>query len=411
MLRTGVIGLGNCGGQIAAKAAKDLNVDALILNTSDQDLEKIQETEKIHTYGLGDRSGAGQNREQAKDALDTSIQDVFEDDYVKTFLDTMEVIFVICSTGGGTGSGLGPAMSEIIDDNSDAKVILIGIFPTLEEGEGIQKNSLNFLDELYNYIEEPTYMLYDNNKKSGESSITMMELVNQNVVDDIRILSGFFNHSTQYNSIDDKDLGRLISPTGRIVVAKVMDIKEKDLDTQSIEDMIIHDLKTNAHCESDRDGICQNTGIISNLSSRLNEKLNMNIPEVHKFVGKPKETAFIHISINSDEGMPNNVFFIASGLSAVNDRIRKINDVVTEIQNNKKDLAGATALDETLLADQEISAPKKRVDSPDVGSVLGRFKKGARKAKPSSRYARQIPQAPQNLSEAAQPAAGMKEVK
>lgn len=372
MIKYGIIGLGNCGGQITAKAAKELDVNGIVLNTSDQDLEKVKDAgDNVHVFHLGDKQGAGQNRMEAKVALKEAIQVVVEDEDFKKFIKELEVIYIVSSTGGGTGSGIAPIMYDLVNSMSTATCILIGVLPTLEEDRGIQVNSLNYLNEIYNCLEDVRYMIYDNNNFTNLSSVNMMQKINQCVVNDIQILSGYFNTATEYTSMDNRDMLKVISSPGGIIVASVRDISEKDLDTLSIEERIIEDLKTNAHCEFDRDGIVQYTGIIVRLSERINETLNMNIPAIRGFIGEPKGTGFKHIYINTDQSLPNDAFFIASGMSPINDRIVKINERVAELDAKSTERSKATALESSVLG--EGSLEEKKTGNTDISYIFERF--------------------------------------
>lgn len=374
MLKYGIIGIGNCGGQIAAKGAKELGVDTIIINTSDQDLETLETADNIASYLLGDKRGAGQDREAAKKALEGSINQLVSDAGFTKFLDEMDLIYIASSTGGGSGSGIAPLLCTIVDGMCDGICIMVGVLPTLGEDRGYQINTLNYFDDLYNKMEGVRYMLFDNNKFAAESSSTkMMEKINQNAIDAIKVLSGYYNASTKYASIDDNDMKRLLSPFGGIIVGQVKEIGEKDLDTSSIEEMMVNDLKTNSHCEFDRDGVVQNTGIITNLSPKLNESFNMNIPVIHAFSGEPLETGFKHIAVNQDAGMPNNVFFIATGMSPVNDRIRKINERVAELDAKRAEKRTATALKDSVLENTVSRKEKKATAAPDILSIFDRF--------------------------------------
>lgn len=372
MLRSGIIGTGNCGNQVAAKACHQLNIDGIALNTSDQDLEKVKGVDNLTTFSLGDKKGAGQSRADAKAALKGEVQRVLEDKEFKSFISSQEIIYIVSSTGGGTGSGISPLLSHLIRQMTDVPVILVGVLPTLDEDRGVQINTLNYLKELYSVLQEPTYMLYDNNRLVNKGSVNMMTEINASIVRDICILSGFHNISTEFASIDDRDMKRLVSPPGMITLGSVLDINEKDLDTNSIEELMVQDLKTNTHCELDYDGVVANTGIITKLSPRINANFNMNIPEIHGFIGQPSITGFKHIAINSDSSFPNDVFFIASGLSPVNDRIRKINERVAEIDASRKDSAGAVALENSVL-DNGMTADRKVTGTPDIASSFEMF--------------------------------------
>ena len=57
MLKIGVIGIGNCGNQVAKKAMEQLNCDVYALNSSMNDLSTLPDT--IPQFCLGDEKGAG----------------------------------------------------------------------------------------------------------------------------------------------------------------------------------------------------------------------------------------------------------------------------------------------------------------------------------------------------------------
>ena len=123
----------------------------------------------------------------------------------------------------------------------------------------------------------------------------------------------------------------ILATPGRIFVSRLEKINEKDTDTISIEDMIVKNIKTNAHAEIQRDGAVNRTGIIVNVSTVMSETLNTHVPAVQNLVGSPVEE-FEHITINTDRKMDNNVIFIMSGLSKIADRILKINERIAEIE-------------------------------------------------------------------------------
>ena len=68
MIEVGVIGIGNCGNQVAKLAKEELSCDVLALNSSKNDLETIPET--IPSILVGDERGAGKNRSEAKAVID-----------------------------------------------------------------------------------------------------------------------------------------------------------------------------------------------------------------------------------------------------------------------------------------------------------------------------------------------------
>lgn len=78
MLDVSVIGIGNCGSQIAALAMKKLNVPVLAINSSERDLQTLPGD--VPSFMIGDAKGAGKERAAAKEMLKSSIMTILNDD-------------------------------------------------------------------------------------------------------------------------------------------------------------------------------------------------------------------------------------------------------------------------------------------------------------------------------------------
>ena len=362
MLNVGVIGLGNTGNQIASLAYEQLKIPVMAVNSSEKDLETINNNipKKLITDADGESKGAGKNRQLAKKYLKDSIMTFLSSEDVQDFVGDLDVLFIVSSTGGGTGSGTSLIMSSIIASMFvDVHVITIGVLPVMNEALSAHVNTLEYLNELYSTLDGQTYMLYDNDKYSGMPSYKMMNLVNEEVVKDIDVLRCTYNYTTKYDSIDEEDMRRLISFPGRILVARLEDIKERDLDKDSIEDLLIKKIKSNAHTEIQRDQKVIATGIIANLSEAVFSEFDNHIEKVRDFIGDPDHD-FNHLYVNEERKMPNNVFLIIGGLSVINDRIAKISDRIEEIEQKQK-----TREEENSLNDLSVSELSQKVSSKD----------------------------------------------
>lgn len=375
MLDVSVVGIGNAGSQVAALAADKLKIPVLAINSSEKDLQTIPEP--IPHYLMGDEKGAGKERQAAKLFLKDSVMDILSKDFAQDVFNK-EVVFVVSSTGGGTGSGTALVLADVIREvYHDTKVILVGILPTLKEALSTQVNTIEYMKELYETLGDATYMIYDNEKLAKLPSTIMMQKINQSIVDDIDVIRGTYQHPTRYASIDEKDAGNIISTSGRIVIAALRNLKEKDIDEVTLEDLLIEQFKINTHCEIQRDKIVKRTGVISLLSERLNERFDTNLVEVQKFIGTPVES-FEHTVINADRQLENCVFLIAAGLTQINDRIRKINDRIEEINEQQMQRE-----DDSELSDIDLQSLNKKIDrksatdreggNVDVRSILGKF--------------------------------------
>ena len=381
MLNVGVIGLGNTGNQIAALAAEELKIPAMAINSSEKDLETI--ANKIPKILISDTEGsskgAGKNRALAKTYLKDSILSIISKEDVQKFISELNVLFLVSSTGGGTGSGTALLMANILSSMFvDTHVIIVGILPVMSEALSAHVNSLEYLNELYSNLENQTYMLYDNDSLYNIPSYKMMDTINREVVKDIDVLRCAFNYTTKYDSIDEQDMKRLISFPGRIMVTRLEDLKERDLDKSSIEDLLISKIKNTNHVELQRDRKVTATGIIVNLSEQVFSDFDNHIPAVREFIGDPDHD-FNHLAINDDRKMPNNVFLIMSGMSQVNDRIQKISDRIEEIEQKQKIREEESQLDTLGINElsQKISSKdaKKTVDveQVDLSNIFSKF--------------------------------------
>lgn len=375
MLNVGIIGIGNAGSQVAALAHDKLKIDAFVINSSENDLQTIPED--IPRILVGDTRGAGKERGSAKVFLKDSIMTIMNDkERVQSF--KKDILFVVSSTGGGTGSGIAPMLGEILSSIvAGTKIIIVGILPTLKEALSTQLNSIEYLEELYNTIDGATYMLYDNNKLASLPSTTMMKKINQTIVDDIDVIRGTYQTTTQYSSIDEKDAMNIMNTSGRIVIVSLRDLKEKDIDEITIEELLINQFKVNAHCEIQRDKIIQRTGIISNLEERINDRFDSHIPTIQEFIGVPVEE-FEHIVINADRHQENSVFLIAAGMTQVNDRIRRINDRIEEIQERQKQIEEESELNSIDLGDAKSKVNHRGStvtpgDNIDLKNIFSKF--------------------------------------
>ena len=383
MLNVSIIGMGNTGNQVASLANEELKIPAMAINSSEKDLESVSESipKKLISSKEGKSQGAGKNRKLAKEYLKDSVMSLLSDEDTQNFIGNSDVLFIVSSTGGGTGSGTALVMSKIVSQMfaGTTKVITIGVLPVMSEALSAHVNTLEYLNELYSALDNSTYMLYDNDRYSNLPSYKMMEKVNHEIVKDIDVLRCTYNYSTPYDSIDEQDMKRLISFPGRLAVARLEDIKERDLDEQTIEDLLIKKIKTFPHVEMQRDQKITATGVIANLSDVVFDEFDNHIPNVVEFIGSPDHD-FNHISRNEDRKMPNNVFLIMSGLSAVNDRILKLTDRIDEIEEKQKIREEEAAIDASEikgLSDQNSSKDGEKESetksSVDLESIFDEF--------------------------------------
>lgn len=379
MLKVGIIGVGNAGSQVGALGTKMYSIPSVAINSSENDLATIPDN--VMKFTVGDSRGAGKDRTEAKEFLKESVMKLLQDKDFINFCSDADVIFIISSTGGGTGSGIAPMLADILGNAViGLSIILVSILPQISEAYSAQVNTVEYLKEVYNVLEDSTMMIYDNDKLSNLSSFEMMTKINESIIKDIKVIQGTYNLATKYSSIDEKDMTRIITTPRRIVVASVEDIKAKDLDKMTIEDMLIENIKSNAHCELQRDQKVARTGLILNLHETMLKDFDDHISKVQDFIGSPVEE-FQHIHVNEEASVPNSVYLVMSGLSQIDDRIQKITDRIAEIdalQNSATEKVSENSLDSIDINElndrKKIKKQEKDVQNEvDITSIFDKF--------------------------------------
>ena len=293
--------------------------------------------ENINTLQIGNGAGTGKNRQLSKEFFKSSYDKVINSKDVEELIKGLDVIYVVTTTGGGTGGGTSPLFTALMIDkfkkaNVDTKIVLMTIMPTIKEGNSAQDNTQLFYRELFNTMPDLTYMVYDNNKFVNDyGPAALLNEVNLDIVDDIAILSGAYQFTTQYDSIDKQESIILNSTPGRLAVLKLYDIKEKDLDNLTLDDLLLSGMDKCSLADLQRDRDIVSRGVISNLNESLTKKFNFNMPKITEVLGEPIES-FQHVYVNTEAGEPNNLFVILGGLSAPNDRLQKTLERAAEIR-------------------------------------------------------------------------------
>ena len=328
MIRLGLIGIGNCGNQVVSLAKETKDIPGIAINTSDKDLENVK---NLTVFKIGSSKGAGKSRDKAKAYVKQMMKQLLSQEKFKSHIDENDVVAVVASTGGGTGSGISVMLTHLLSTMYvDKRFILVHVLPSLKESLAAQQNTIEYLKEMNNF--NATYMSYDNGCKDGLPSNVMMKQMNEEIVEDLAVIRGDYLLSTPFTSIDEEDLTKILEVPGRLVVHRVYDIKEKDVDKVGIEDMLIQKLTdTTYSTELHNDNRVTKMGVILNVTEKLSNKIDTNFTEFKNQIGNPIE-GFEHVAIiEPSMNLKNRVIVISSGLSLPEDRIEKINERIQEI--------------------------------------------------------------------------------
>lgn len=334
-----IIGIGNCGSQVAYLAEKTYPelFDTIYVNSSIADLAMVKTEHDNLKFKIGNRDeieGSGKNRTKMKEYLMADINTILADANLQECIVEKKYCFVVTSAAGGTGSGAAPVLMEIMRQLfPDTNFILIGVLPQLNASLMEQGNALEFLNELYDVLgSDTTYMIYDNEATSDLPPTRALEEVNKNIVEDLKVLTGVDNYPTPYESIDEADMESIITTPGRLLVVRInKQLTEKAMEDNKLDDIIIKAIKKSAHTETDRNKKVVRWGIITYFTDQVNRLYSPELEGLNDFIGTPVER-FNHNAINDGSEALNFLYMIASGLSPINDRVKKITDRIDELK-------------------------------------------------------------------------------
>ena len=345
MLNIAVLGIGNAGGQVANIAcARGFNT--FCINSSEKDLDIIDEN--ISVFLLGNSEGAGKDRRVAKSFVKQYYKDLLKTEDFIGFINNIDVVFIVSSTGGGTGSGMSVILADILSKVYVNKIFInIGILPTLTDSIGAQRNTLEYLKEIKNL--DKGYMLYDNNKYKHLTPDAYMSNINNEIVDALCYLRGDYSYKTKYGMIDDADMFKLLTVPGMINISYYENFMEKDMDDKVMLDTFIPKImKINGTCQIDKDRIIKRMGVIVNLSEDLSRYYSSGMEDFKSNVGEPLEV-FEHYYLKEDESIPNRLGVILSGLSIPDDRIQIVVQRIKEVEdalNKRKETSILDSIDD-----------------------------------------------------------------
>ena len=374
-MKIGVIGLGNAGGQVAELAQKN-GFDALAINVSEDDTRTLEE---VDTIIIGNSMGSGKNRDVAKRYGKNSIKEILSQDKVTTFANDNQIVFVVYSTGGGTGAALGPMMTAVLKTkfrNDDAskrtRFISVGILPSLSESLQAQENTISTLKELASF--DGCYALYDNGHFGDLPMEAMMQKINTAIVEDLKVIRGDYNLLSRFTQIDPQDMLNIMSFNGMFRIASAVGFQAKDLDRKSIEGMLLDDIANGAACEIERDRIVRCMAPIVNISPDISEKLNLALPEVQKVVGEPSaDFSHYYVIGPADEHLKNRVHVIMTGLSVPDDRLKKIVQRIEEAKAAMFDTKKSSVLSSFGETENAVGKATKESADSDIDAVLDMF--------------------------------------
>lgn len=202
----GFLGIGQAGSNIALGFER-LGYNTVYLNTSKEDLESLKYVKhKIHIRG---GEGASKNRKAVLQLAAESIDDILSN---ITSILTQEYIMIIFSTGGGTGSGLGPAIASYLS-SINRKVMIAAVLPDNNESPKTCENAYNTCVDISNLQNIGSVFLLDN------ANVENKFLINDVFVKDIDGMLNL-NNCSMLGNIDKSEIKTMLTTPGLSLITR-----------------------------------------------------------------------------------------------------------------------------------------------------------------------------------------------
>lgn len=241
------IGLGACGGNIALLFQKK-GYTTLFINGSEQDNRSLGNARNI--LKLEGFDGCAGNRDLAMQALAENLEILEEVKKIKE-----EIIFLVFSTAGSTGSGLAPILCDVIEELNQTEgfgktVCCIAVLPKKEEALQKHINGYNCVKELSEKTELGGCLLVDNSKMDS------LEKINTTLVHQLNFF--FCDESySQRGNVDISERMKLLKQQGMLYVSVVCNGKSKE--SEYMESLLVK----NVYAPIEKDGVLEYLAIIN----------------------------------------------------------------------------------------------------------------------------------------------------
>lgn len=152
----GFVAVGQAGGNIGS-VLEDRGFNVFYLNTSSEDLSTLEKAK--HKYHVKDGEGCHKDRNKAKTLLARDLDKIMAEIKNKV---PEKMVFVIFSTGGGTGSGIGPFMVQLLNEELEKKAGAVAVLPGKDETVKSFMNAYECMKELADVEDMAATFFIDN---------------------------------------------------------------------------------------------------------------------------------------------------------------------------------------------------------------------------------------------------------
>lgn len=322
MLKNFVIGVGQAGNKCTISLVENGIIgdsDYILINSTDKD---IPNNYKYKSYIFqSNLNGCGKERDIANQLFQDELAKGTNSSLITKLLSAplqYDMITVISSTEGGTGSGISPKLATWLNgefyDKYNKPVHIIGLLGFESDPKGME-NTISWMNEL----DENLVIHMIDNKKFLEENKTISKAENAANTEVGRILNivvGKTIVKSDNRNIDDTDLLKIISQPGYLqVLGMSLDsIESKDDFNSRLKEAISASKYVPTKAK------CYNAGIIINAKPKTIQNMDESFKVAFDYYGTPYES-FPHYQ---DIGGNETIEFIFSAMDRPAEELKKL---------------------------------------------------------------------------------------
>lgn len=296
------LGIGQAGGNVC-QLLEQKGYNVLCLNTSQQDLDTLEVKHKYHING---GEGCNKDRTKSKELISNDYDNIAK--LIDNFIN-VDNIFVVFSSGGGTGSGAGPTIAYLLtQDKPNVNVGVITILPAIFESYRAQSNAHFCFEELMSIEELGACFILDNKVNNDKLAINREFVKTFDTFMDIPE-----KDRSVFGNIDTAEIKTTLSAHNVAMLANIPN-------SNSTIATLLKELDNNIFAPIEKDSIVQ---YITLSLANKNVNLDSAMQELQKSFGMPLDTFTTY-------NLRGYTTACISGLSYPTTRLKQIADIVKE---------------------------------------------------------------------------------
>lgn len=323
--KIGFIAIGQAGGNIG-KLFEDRGFSVLYLNTSQEDLQTLKDAKFL--YHIAGGEGCNKDRTKAKQLVIDDFDNISKEIYEKM---DVSMVYVIFSSGGGTGSGCGPMLVDLLQGDiedgvgSIEAVGAITILPGETESVKAHINAYECLSELTDIENMAGTIIIDNSK--GEKLNLNKQLV--------KVFCDFLDiprlHHDERGNIDQAEVKETLKakgmtifaelPANKATTAALLEKFKKSIFAPIEPDRVIKYIALSGAGTVNISDMSKEIGVPVDVFQTYNEKMvicclsGLNYPikrleEIYTKATEHQETILKNLSATSESSMKKGVNFL-----------------------------------------------------------------------------------------------------